>query len=682
MKKITRLTICAVVILLAATLAFARGAPEEPEPEEAPTVLDDPAAWRGSGVVTLYADIDAYVQQGGEAITEFSESPMLQELVQRGELPPVEERVPAQPLVVAPTDRVGTFGGEFQDPHLGEEDNWEDAFREMPLTFDATLQEVVPNIIRDWEVQDDGHVIEFYLREGMKWSDGHPFTADDFVFYSEDYAWNTDLNPAGIRDMRIAGEMGYFEKVDDYTFRAVFEHMPNASFVERLAWGWRPYYPKHYLSQFHSEYVSRSEIDRLVDEGGYASWVDMFEAKAEKMENPDLPVINAWKLESGRIDDAVQRFVRNPYYWKVDVAGNQLPYVDTGARYNIGDSIEAMVLRAMAGEADFHDAEQLGGVANYAVLRQHEQDGGYRILPMVERGTQAYGAIFFNFSHQNTEFRDLFLERDFRLALSTAMNNPAMNRLFMEGTYHERQGYAPPAGSPFNGERAIFAEGMNYDLDAANELLDGLGLEWNSARTRRVTDGGEELRFTFLVRPRDPNFVPIAEMIKEDWAEIGVDITIRPVGGGTWGELTESRQHDIAMDQWGLGGARYPDIPVFRDLAPRDDGWKAEPQWGLWAITGGELGVEPPEPHRSNMLRLMELQAEGLAAPTRADRQAAEREMFDWHAEHMYWLTALNRPADHAQSNWFYFHNRVRNVTEPPPRENYYGVPSQWYLDR
>lgn len=676
MKSVAVL-VCILGVLLPVASAFALGE-REVEPD---VVTVDRDAWRGTGAFELIATPAAYEELTGESFPAFSEAPMLERLVEAGELRPVSERLPREPLVVQPTDRIGIYGGVLRDTHLGDDADLEDALLDQMLTYDARLEDLRPHMFKDWEVRDGGHVVRVYMREGMKWSDGHPFTADDMVFYSEGYAHNAELNPAGIRDMRIAGEMGHFRKVDDYIFDIVYDHAPNPSMIERLAWGWEPFMPMHYMKQFHPDYTPRAEVDALVQAEGVSSWLDLFEDKLEPFENPDLPTLFAWTLERGTMDDEVQWFVRNPYYWKVDIAGNQLPYIDRVARYNIGDSVEAQVLHALAGEMDFADGQELGGVANYALLRQRERDGNYEIVPMVERAPQGYHAIFFNMNHQDPEFREIFRERSFRLAFSKAIDNPGINDLFMEGQYNLRQGFAPPAGPPYYGERDIFAQGMEFDAAGANRMLDDLGLRWNSDRTVRLTPGGQELRFSYIIRARDPNYVPIAEIIKENLEEIGIHITIRPLGGSAWNELVETAQHDIAADQWAFGGRNYPLIPVFRDLAPRDDGWKGEVRWGLWAITDGEMGDEPPPAMAEAFRELMRMQAEALAQPTRQGRQAIEKEMFEWHAEHLLWLNAIQRPAAHLPSDWYYFHNRLKNVTRPAPRENYYGQPAQWYID-
>ena len=681
MKSTRIIWLCVLIasVTVAPMLAGGRAeAPTDTRPDEA--VID---GWQGTGNVQLYTDPAAFTEATGETLPDFSEAPSLRARVEAGELPPVEDRLPRNPMVVAPAEQIGRYGGEMRENHLGHWYNIRDIVAE-PLTIaNAQLSELYPNIVQSWEYEDGGRVIIFRLREGLKWSDGHPVTADDFVFWSEHFAWDEDLNPAGVREMRIGEEMGYYEKIDDYTFRAVFP-LPYSSYAERMTDRLSSVLPKHYMSQFHPAFTARAQLDAKVNAEGYTSWVDLFMAKMEDHRGPnyeslETPTLGAWIRASGGVDEPVERWVRNPYYWKVDIAGNQLPYIDEIVRYNAGDSVEALLLRALAGETDWDYSENLGSVDNYSTLRQRESSGNYRLVPELPgaRDGLARPAVFFNLDHPDPEFREIFQNRDFRYALSLAIDNARLNDLFLEGTQRLTQGYTPPFGPPYHGERDIFKEGMNFDIDEANRLLDSMGLEWNAARTRRRTPGGKELQFTHLIRPRDPFFVPIAEAMQQTWRQIGVDTTIRPVSGSLWNEQVETNSHDIAMDRWHFGTGVYGVIPVFRDLAPRDDGWKASPSWGLWVITGGELGSEPSDAVK----RLAELQATAMAAPTRRERMQVEKEMFDIHAEEMWFLAPAGQRQATPQTNYYYFHNRLKNVTVPTPYYPYYAIPSSWFIE-
>ena len=682
MRSKKKIWLTVVVALLAAAPLIAGGGREAPpDAETEPAVVD---GWRGTGSVQIYADPAAYTEATGETIPGFSEAPSLRARVEAGELPPVEERLPKNPMVVAPADRIGVYGGQIRENHQGRWDKMRDIVPEPLMIANVQLSELYPNIVQSWEFEDGGRIIVFRLREGLKWSDGHPVTADDFVFWSEHFAWNEDLNPAGVRELRIGGEMGYYEKIDDYTFRAVFP-LPYASYVERMTDRANSILPKHYMSQFHPAFTSTSELNAVIRAEGYSSWVDMFMTKMElhldpvNYDNPDVPTLSAWMKVSGGVDEPVERWVRNPYYWKVDIAGNQLPYIDEIVRYNVGESEEAVLLRALAGESDWDYAEYLGGIDNFSTLRQRESSGNYRLVPDLPgaRDGLARPAVFLNLDHPEREFRELFQNRDFRYALSLAIDNSRLNDLFLEGTQSLTQGYAPPAGPPYFGERDIFKKGMNFDVEEANRILDSLGLEWNASRTRRRTSGGKELQFTHIIRPRDPFFVPIAEAMQETWRQIGVDTTIRPVSGSLWNEQVETNSHDIAMDRWWFGSGVYGFVPTFRDLAPRDDGWKASPSWGLWAITGGDLGTEPP----NTVKRLVELQAEALASRTRQERIEIETQMFEIHAEEMWFFAPAGQRIASLQTNYFYIHNRLKNVTVPTPYYPYYAIPASWFIE-
>jgi len=156
----------------------------------------------------------------------FKEAPQLAELVRAGKLPPVQERIGQDPLVVKPVHEIGTYGGTWRRGFTGPGDKW-NGYRagtgpDHVLFWDYTGEKIVPNVARSWEFQDGGKVLLVSLRRGMKWSDGQPFTADDFVFWFENLYSNQELLPAGNPSMRVNGKPGRVEKADDLTVRYVF----------------------------------------------------------------------------------------------------------------------------------------------------------------------------------------------------------------------------------------------------------------------------------------------------------------------------------------------------------------------------------------------------------------------------------------------------------------------------
>jgi peptide/nickel transport system substrate-binding protein len=171
-----------------------------------------------------------------KAPAKFSEAPMLAELVKTGKLPPVEQRVSKEPLVYKPVDGTGKYGGTWRMAFtgVGDAQNLERHMHDHLIYWDPQLQKVVPNIAKSWEVGDDGKSFTFHLREGMKWSDGEPFNADDILFWYEDLYLNDELNPSKAAFMSIGGKQGVVEKVNETAVRFKFEQ-PYYLFLEQVA---------------------------------------------------------------------------------------------------------------------------------------------------------------------------------------------------------------------------------------------------------------------------------------------------------------------------------------------------------------------------------------------------------------------------------------------------------------
>ena len=257
------------------------------------------------------------------------EPPMLQLEVKTGKLPPVEKRLPLKPMVVnAPAE--GNYGGSLnmlvgrsRDTRLLTVYGYA-----RLVGYDTNLN-LVPDILESFEVKD-GRIFTLRLRKGHRWSDGEPFTAEDFRYYWEDVANNRELSPSGPpRDLTVDGEPAKFEVLNEFTVRYSWPR-PNPQFLPRMA-GASPlfvYRPSHYLKAYHKKY---SEKVRKAEAAGTAKrrWSathnrmdNMYES-----DNPDLPTLQPW-VNSTRAP--ADRFVavRNPYFHRVDQAGRQLPYID------------------------------------------------------------------------------------------------------------------------------------------------------------------------------------------------------------------------------------------------------------------------------------------------------------------------------------------------------------------
>src|SRR5262249_2477624 len=255
--------------------------------------------------------------EGAEVVTDpamipksFKEAPALAELVKTGKLPAVQERIGQDPLVVKPLREIGKYGGTWRRGFTGPFDTSNGhraAQNDKLLYWDYTGTKIVPNIARAWEVSPDGKVITLSLRRGMKWSDGAPFTADDFVFWNQDMHLNRELNPVPFTVMPINGKPIALEKVDQTTIRFVAPESYSAlPTVLASVWGighharfgrdgLGGFAPAHYLKQFHPKYTSPDEMAKKLGELKFETWVTMIKNRNDACRNPDLPVVTPWK---------------------------------------------------------------------------------------------------------------------------------------------------------------------------------------------------------------------------------------------------------------------------------------------------------------------------------------------------------------------------------------------------
>ena len=560
--------------------------------------------------------------EGPEVITDpaefpqtFQEAPQLAALVEAGKLPPVAERIGEDPLVIRPTHEIGKYGGTMRRGFTGPSDKWNPARMnslDTVLWWSYNADKIVPNIAKDWEVSDDGKELILHLRKGMKWSDGYPFTADDFLFWFEDMNLNDDITPTTAAEMTINAQPVIMEKVDEYTVKYIFP-APYYMFPEMLAGynktqgeghskggdlGRGGFAPAHYLKQFHPNYVAEDELDRKVKEAGFDNWLKLFLFKNDSFLNTELPVVTPWKMVTP-INTLYLTYERNPYSIWVDTEGNQLPYVDNLV-FELAENLEVLNLRAIAGEYDIQ-ARHIDA-AKLPVLLQNQEKGGYK----VHLDTGAYGSdagLNINQSYDaDPEIAKWLNTADFRRALSLGIDRDELNEVFWLGLG------TPGSAAPVDGNR--FSPGPEYrtlwsthDPEKANALLDQIGLEEKDADGYRLrTDGGGRLKIELLTYAGQMMpFSQMGEMVKEDWQDIGIWADVKDVERSLGYQLIQSNDFHTLM--WANDGTE--DLFTSRKILPIDSGvWAAlGPIYGRWYATGGTDGKEPPAP----MARAMEL---------------------------------------------------------------------------
>ena len=321
-----------VIMIFAALLASAAGTSD---------------GFHGTGQMVQFGTIRDYEQATGRQIDDFQESPMLKAMVENGSLLSIKYRIPNEPPVIQPADWIGVYGEIMTSPDDGSPEPMAFLLSEFPATYDPQRKLFLPNVFTNLEWSEDLRTLSFTVRPGIRWSDGEPFGLDDVEFWFRAVTNNPELSPDGSSLSKIA-EMATITKITDNTIMLNFPAPNTALFDFTTSWPDVPYRPYHYLKKFHPSYNDPDVVDDLAKNSGFSSWQEKFIRENSWTGNPDIPTIFPWKYE-GQGDDRLQVFVRNPYYWKIDVVGNQLPYFDYVHRPFVEDK-EAFLLKALSAD--------------------------------------------------------------------------------------------------------------------------------------------------------------------------------------------------------------------------------------------------------------------------------------------------------------------------------------------
>ncbi len=543
----------------------------------------------------------AVLRSAPAAALELVETPMFRAQVEAGKLPPVAARVPRSPLVVhfePQTGQPGTPGGTLQmligrtrDVRLLVVYGYARLVR-----YDRHLA-LVPDILQSYRVDDGGRVFTFELRKGMKWSDGSPFTAEDFRFWWQDIANNRELSPAGPpREMLVEGEPPEFQVLGPTTVRYTWLH-PNPDFLPELA-GASPlftYAPSRYLKKYHIKY-SRKVAEAQKNGTARRSWAAVFNKKDEmyKFENPDLPTLQPW-VNTTRMP--ADRFVavRNPYYFRVDENGHQLPYIDRV----VLDVADAKLIPAKTGAGESDLQARYLQFNNYTFLKQNEARNHYQVR-LWRSGTGSQVALYPNLNVNDPVWRKVLRDVRFRRALSLAIDRSLINQVLYFGLALEGNDTVLPDSPLF--EPAFQTLWAKYDPREANRLLDEMGLKRGSGGTRRLPDG-RPLDITVETAGESTEQTDVLELIRETWREVGVRLFIKP----TQREVFRNRIFAGAtvMSVWtGLDNG-IPTAEMSPDeIAPTSQQQLEWPKFGQYYETSGKLGERPDIPAAQELLGL------------------------------------------------------------------------------
>lgn len=526
------------------------------------------------------------------------EAPLLAQRVRKGDLPPLRNRLPDEPLAVATAAEPGSYGGSWQTALQGSLDT---AWLVRTVGYDYLLRwspnwkKLIPNLAADYQASPDGNVVTLTLRKGVKWSDGHPFTADDVVFAQNDVLGNADIYP-------VPTWPGKAERLDRYTVRFNFDHPQGLFLIEQATpTGISLILPKHYLRRFHKKY-NPTKLKQSKD------WAEGFLQKADRWANPDLPSLNPWLATSGLGAGSQMKFVRNPFYWKTDSSGRQLPYLD-GVNFDLISDVETMLTKALHGDFDCH-IRHFNNLQNKPILARNRQRGHYHFFDS-DPSYMNTMIIGLNLNHKNPALRQIFSNKDFRIGLSHAINREEIIR-----AVYQRQG-EPWQAAPRKGDslydELLATQYVEYDVKKAVHYLDQSGFTKKDNEGFRLGPDGKRVAFsveTYVAEtPGLISPVDALGLIRTYWRSVGIDMSIKTEDRSLYSERTAAGSHDAAVIT-SDGGANV-DVYVSPISYLPYGGWSSvwAPEWTAWYTSEGAGGTRPPAAVRQQLALYDKLKA-------------------------------------------------------------------------
>ncbi|MFD2740434.1 ABC transporter substrate-binding protein [Sulfitobacter aestuarii] len=558
--------------------------------------------------------------------------------VRSGDLPPVTERLPEVPLVVdleAKGRSFGHQGGTLRTLVSRSKD-----VRQMVVYGYARLvgyapdYSLYPDLLRDVEIEE-GRRFTLHLRPGHRWSDGTPFTSEDFRYWWENVANNDAITPSGPPDfMFVQDELGTVSFPNPVT--VVFEwQAPNPNFLPLLAQASPPfiYRPAHYLRQYHIDFADPEALKLAVARARVKSWAALHNKldNMYKYDNPALPTLQPWINASGNRSSR-QLFVRNPYYHRIDARGVQLPYIDVVEMTIVGGGLIAA--KANAGEVDL----QARGLdfPDVSMLKKGESDGGaYRTL-LWANGAASQIAIYPNLNFADPAWRAVIRDVRFRRALSLGIDRRMINRALYFGLAKEG-GMTALSSSPLFSERDLH-EWAGLDIDRANALLDEMGLTKRTASGLRKLPDGRAMEFVVETAGERQEVENALAIVADTWRDLGIRLIMRPLDR----DILRNRVYaGVSMAAVWYGwdnGLPAPDTsPQY--LAPTNQEFFAWPKWGQYYQTKGGSGEPPDLPEAQALMALSE---EWNRTQDAAQRRAIWRQMLAIHADQQFGIGILS----------------------------------------
>ncbi len=641
----------------AATTAPAAPAPATAAPA-APAATAAPAAKATTAAATAAPAAATAAPAAATKPTKFAQSPLLEEQVKAGKLPALEQRLPENPLVENAAE-VGKYGGIWHRGFLG------------PSDFNGVVRVVNDSLVR---FSTDGTRVDMKyaesvtsnadftqwtikLRKGAKWSDGSAFGADDIMFWYTDVIGNKELSPSVPSWLLNAdGSTVKVEKVDDVSVKFTFQKA-NTLFLPEIAQkdnGDRNvpmFLPAKFMKQFHANYASKADLDKLIADNKLKTWGELFLLKQSPFDSPDRPVMSAW-MAVNRISDPIFTMRRNPYYLGVDKAGNQLPYFDE-IQFKFFADAQALNLAAIAGELD--EQERHVNLVNFPVLKENEAKlGKYKITTWQSTGGSDADLIFNLTSTKDPEMTKVFAMLDYRKAVSLGIDRASIQQSAFLGTGEARQPIVK-RGHPYYPGDEYAKKYTEYKPDDANKLLDGLGFTKKDAEGYRLLANGKRLEFELSVVPAFGPWPDIAQMITNDLKKIGIRVNVQIRERALHFQMRQA--NDLQAELWNQDstGTMFSGSTKYDIRMPIYGNFTYGPLWKQWYDTNGKEGVEPP----AEWKKIVELQ--DRAKTVGPDEQAKiAQEIYKMWVENLWDIGTVGLTA--MDQGVVVINNRLRNV--------------------
>jgi peptide/nickel transport system substrate-binding protein len=571
------------------------------------------------------------------AFADFIGSPYFANAESKGDLPPVAERLPKNPAV-AKMPEIGQQGGELRMLMASAKDTRVlVAYSYARLVCYDTEYQLAPDICESFTVEE-GRIFTFKLREGHRWSDGEPFTSEAFRYFWEEVANNEELMPTGVpKLLTVEGKPAKVEYPDSLTIRYSWDK-PNAEFLPALASA-SPLYifrPGHYLKKFHKKYVEEAKLKAAVEESGQPSWAALHNRRDNqyKNDNPKLPTLDPWVL---RNKPPAERFIftRNPYYYRVDEKGQQLPYADQVV-FDIAAS-SLIPAKAAAGDSDL----QARNVRfdNYTFLKEKEEQQRKFWVRLWDDGRGSKLALYPNLTANDVVWRGVLRDVRCRRALSLAIDRDEINQAIYYGLGIPGANTVLPL-SPLH-KPEYTSSWATLDIDQANSLLDEMGLTKRSDDNFRLLPDGRPMVLIVDTAGESTEETDVLQLVRDSWKKIGVDLFTKP------SELEVFRNRifagDSIMSVWpGLDNG-FPNADMSPwEFCPTNQQQLQWAKWGQHFETSGEAGEKIDMPEAQKLFDLMEA---WRAATDTAARTAAWEEVLKMWTDQVYSIgTVANVP--------------------------------------